>query len=107
MPGMKRAFRLIPALEWPLRPVLRIGLGLAFFYAGVQKYLAPYEFAEAILAYQLLPQTLVGLTAAIFPRLELAVGGFLVLGYLVEARCLCRTSGLPSRAEVSRAALYC
>jgi len=76
---------LIPALEWPLRPVLGIGLGLAFFYAGVQKYLAPYEFAEAILAYQLLPKVLVGLTAAIFPPLEMAVGGLLVLGYLAEA----------------------
>jgi putative oxidoreductase len=85
VPGMKRAFRLIPALEWPMRPVLGIGLGLAFFYAGVQKYLAPYEFAEAILAYQLLTKVLVGLTAAIFPPLELAVGGFLILGYLAEA----------------------
>jgi hypothetical protein len=82
---MKRAIRLIPALEWPLRPVLGIGLGLAFFYAGVQKYLGPFEFAEAILAYQLLLQSLVGLTAAIFPPLEMAVGGLLVLGYLAEA----------------------
>jgi putative oxidoreductase len=95
---MKRAIRLIPALEWPLRPILGIGLGLAFLYAGVQKYLAPYDFAEAILAYQLLPQGLVGLTAAIFPRLELAVGGFLVMGYLAEAwgrlaRSRRRTSG--------------
>lgn len=82
---MKRVFRLTPALKWLLRPVLGIGLGLAFFYAGVQKYLAPYEFAEAILAYQLLPEVLVGLTATIFPPLEMAVGGLLVLGYLAEA----------------------
>ena len=84
MPGMKRAIQWIPAIEWPLRPLLGIGLGLAFFYAGVQKYLAPYEFTEAVLAYQLLPETLVGLTAAFLPWLELAVGRILIFGYLTE-----------------------
>jgi hypothetical protein len=63
---------------------LGIGLGAAFFYAGLQKAWAPYEFAEAILAYQLLPEALVGLTAASLPLLEAAVGGLLVLGYLAE-----------------------
>ena len=44
-----------------------IVLGGLFVYAGVQKHLAPYEFAEAILAYQLLPSALVGLVAATLP----------------------------------------
>ena len=35
-------------------------LGGLFFYAGLQKVLHPYEFAEAVLAYQLLPESLVG-----------------------------------------------
>jgi len=82
--GMKQAIRRIPGLEWPLRPVLGVGLGAAFFYAGVQKYLAPDEFAEAILAYQLLPEALVGLAAAGLPWLELVVGLLLVLGFLTE-----------------------
>ena len=96
MLGMKRAFRLIPALEWPLRPVLGIGLGLAFFYAGVQKYLSPYEFAEAILAYQLLPQALVGLTAAIFPPLEMAVGVGLVPGLPVRGPVSTNSGSVPN-----------
>lgn len=82
MPGMKQAIQWIPAVDWPLRPLVGIGLGLAFFYAGATKYLAPYEFAEAIMAYQLFPEALVGLTAAFLPWLELAVGGILIFGYL-------------------------
>ncbi|MFZ2088866.1 MAG: MauE/DoxX family redox-associated membrane protein [Desulfobaccales bacterium] len=81
---MKQAIRWIPAVDWPLRLLIGIGLGVAFLYAGVQKYLAPDEFAEAILAYQLLPEALVGLSAAFLPWLELAVGGILVFGYLAE-----------------------
>lgn len=84
MPGTKQVIRRIPGLEWPLRLVLGVGLGVAFFYAGIQKYLAPDEFAEAILAYQLLPEALVGLAAAGLPWLELAVGLLLVLGCLTE-----------------------
>lgn len=84
MPGMKQAIQWIPAVDGPLRPLLGIGLGVAFLYAGAKKYLAPYEFAEAILAYQLLPEALVGLTAAFLPGLELAVGGILIFGYLAE-----------------------
>ena len=87
MPGMKRAIQWILAVDWPLRPLLGIGLGVAFLYAGAQKYLAPYEFAEAILAYQLLPEALVGLAAAFLPWLELAVGGILVFGYLTATCC--------------------
>jgi len=84
VPGMKQAIRRIPALEWPLRPILGIGLGAAFLYAGVQKYLGPDDFAQAILAYQLLPEALVGLAAAGLPWLELAAGLLLVLGFLME-----------------------
>jgi len=61
-----------------------LALGGAFFYAGLQKRLEPYQFAEAVLAYDLLPQALVGLVAAILPRVEIASGFFLALGYLAE-----------------------
>ena len=59
---------------------LEVVLGGLFFYAGVQKLLHPYEFAEAVLAYQLLPESLVGLTAAVLPWLEVAAGLCLVAG---------------------------
>lgn len=64
---------------------LSLVLGGLFVYAGVQKHLAPYEFAEAIQLYQLLPLALVGLTAAVFPWLEMASGAFLIVGLLLKA----------------------
>jgi len=60
-----------------------IVLGGLFVYAGVQKHLAPYEFAEAVMAYQLLPHSLAGLTAAILPWLEMVSGVALILGVLL------------------------
>jgi hypothetical protein len=65
--------------------VVGLSLGGLFVYAGVQKHLAPYEFAEAIMVYQLLPQALVGLTAAVFPWLELTTGALLIVGFLLKA----------------------
>jgi len=80
---MKRDTKWTPAFNW-LAGVLGLALGGLFFYAGLQKRLEPYQFAEAILAYDLLPVFLVGLVAAILPWLELATGFFLILGYLLE-----------------------
>jgi ribA/ribD-fused uncharacterized protein len=80
---MKRDTTWTPAVNW-LACIFGLALGGAFFYAGMQKRLEPYQFAEAILAYDLLPQALVGLTAAILPWVEIASGFFLALGYLVE-----------------------
>jgi len=64
-----------------------IVLGGLFVYAGVQKHLAPYEFAEAILAYQLLPSALVGVVAATLSWIEIVSGISLILGYLLRSRC--------------------
>jgi ribA/ribD-fused uncharacterized protein len=80
---MKRDTTWTAAGSW-LACVLGLALGGAFFYAGMQKRLEPYQFAEAILAYDLLPQALVGLVAAVLPWVEIASGFFLALGYLVE-----------------------
>ena len=80
---MKRDTKWTAAGNW-LACFLGLALGGAFFYAGLQKRLEPYQFAEAILAYDLLPQALVGLTAAVLPWVELASGFLLVLGYVLE-----------------------
>jgi len=46
----------------------------------MQKFLHPYEFAEAVLAYRLLPERLVGATAAVLPWVEIVAGLFLIVG---------------------------
>jgi putative oxidoreductase len=72
---------------------LEVLLGGLFFYAGLQKVLHPYEFAEAVLAYQLLPESLVGLAVAGLPWLEIVAGFGLVAG-LKRRSCLLLLSGL-------------
>ncbi len=64
--------------------LLGLGLGAVFFYAGLQKHLAPFQFAEAVMGYRLLPQALVGVVAAVVPWVELITGFLLVVGYLGE-----------------------
>ncbi len=83
--------------------ILGLGLGGVFVYAGIQKYLAPYEFAEAILAYQLLPVALVGLVAATLPWLEMVSGFSLILGYLLRGRRF--SNPIPMGAHLRRSAL--
>ncbi|MGB8992077.1 MAG: MauE/DoxX family redox-associated membrane protein [Desulfobaccales bacterium] len=68
--------------------VVGIVLGGLFVYAGVQKHLSPYEFAEAVLAYRLLPSSLVGLVAATLPWVEMVSGFSLILGCLLRSRRL-------------------
>lgn len=63
---------------------LGLALGAVFFYAGLQKHFAPGQFAEAVLAYRLLPQSLVGYVAAVLPWVELTAGFFLTAGYILE-----------------------
>jgi hypothetical protein len=45
--------------NWYLLRIAGAVLGGLFFYAGVQKHYHSYEFAEAVLAYQLAPVALV------------------------------------------------
>jgi putative oxidoreductase len=75
--------------------LLEVVLGGLFFYAGLQKYLHPYEFAEAVLAYRLLPESLVGAAVAVLPWLEIAAGLCLVVG-LKRRSCLLLLGGLVS-----------
>jgi putative oxidoreductase len=67
--------------------LLEIILGGLFFYAGYLKLLRPEDFAEAVLAYQLLPISLVGAAAAVLPWLEVAAGLLLAVG-LKRRSCL-------------------
>jgi putative oxidoreductase len=72
---------------------LEVVLGGLFFYAGLQKVLHIHEFAEAVLAYQLLPESLVGLAVAGLPWLEVAAGLGLMVG-LKRRSCLLLLTGL-------------
>jgi putative oxidoreductase len=76
-----------PEFHGILRRLLEIILGVLFVYAGYLKLLHAGEFAEAVLAYQLLPPALVGLVAAVLPVLELAAGILLAVG-LKRRSCL-------------------
>ncbi len=67
--------------------LLEIVLGCLFFYAGYLKLLHPEAFAEAVLAYRLVPMALVGAVAAVLPWLEVAAGLFLAVG-LKRRSCL-------------------
>lgn len=67
--------------------LFEIIMGGLFFYAGYLKLLHPDDFAEAVMAYQLVPLSLVGAMAAVLPWLEVAAGLFLALG-LKKRSCL-------------------
>lgn len=69
----------------PQRPILRylyhgarISLGLVFIYASIDKIIHPQAFAQAVFNYQILPDTLINLTALVLPWLELVLGGCLI-----------------------------
>jgi cation diffusion facilitator family transporter len=70
-------------MKWILT-VLRIGLGLIFIYASIDKILHPNAFAEAVYNYQILPDQLINLTAIILPVLECLAGICLITGVWIE-----------------------
>jgi len=73
--------------DWLIRRLLGVALGGLFFYAGLLKILHPYEFAEAVMAYHLLPASLVGAVVAMLPWVEIAAGLGLAVG-LKRRSCL-------------------
>ena len=58
----------------------RIALGGLFVYAGAVKVLDPLDFAQDILNYQLVGQSLSLIAAIVLPWLEILAGLFLIAG---------------------------
>jgi uncharacterized membrane protein YphA (DoxX/SURF4 family) len=70
--------------------ISRLFLGGIFTYASFDKILHPFEFAEVVYNYQLLPDVLVNLVALFLPWIELLVGLSLILGvWLPGAVLIC------------------
>jgi uncharacterized membrane protein YphA (DoxX/SURF4 family) len=66
----------------------RLILGGVFIFSSLDKIIHPAAFAEAVYNYQILPDTLITLTAMILPWLELILGIFLVLGLWLPGAAL-------------------
>lgn len=75
------------ALKW-LRLLIRLLLGGLFFALSLDKIQHPRVFAEAVLAYDLLPAITIPVAAVVLPWLELSAGLFLVLGLLSRGSAL-------------------
>jgi len=58
----------------------RLILGGVFVFASIDKILHPAAFAEAVYNYQILPDSLINLTAIILPWMELVLGSLLIVG---------------------------
>ncbi len=58
----------------------RLLLGGIFVFASIDKILHPAAFADAVYNYQILPDSLINLTAVFLPWLELILGGCLIAG---------------------------
>ena len=58
----------------------RLILGGVFVFASIDKILHPAAFAEAVYNYQILPDSLINLTAIILPWMELVLGSLLIIG---------------------------
>lgn len=70
--------------DGPLGVIARLILGVIFIYASIDKIAHPAAFAKDIYNYQILPDTLINLTAMGLPSLELILGIFLVVGLFRE-----------------------
>lgn len=58
----------------------RLVLGVIFLIASADKIYHPADFAQAIYKYQILPDSLINVTAIILPWLELLLGLCLIIG---------------------------
>jgi len=69
---------------WGLKRMLFLGarffLGFIFVYASIDKILHPAAFAETIHNYQILPDSLINVTAIVLPWLEFLLGTLLIVG---------------------------
>lgn len=82
-------FRKSSPLYLPLIALIcRLILGIIFLYAGVEKIIAPREFAVAIYNYRLLPDQAINLLALILPWLEVFLAAGLIAGIYVRGASL-------------------
>ncbi len=68
--------------------ICRLALGIVFFYAGIEKIIAPREFAIAIYNYRLLPDWAVNMLAVMLPWLEVFLATGLIAGIYVRGASL-------------------
>ncbi|MBW2102924.1 MAG: DoxX family membrane protein [Deltaproteobacteria bacterium] len=66
----------------------RLFLGAIFVYACTDKIADPQGFAEAVYNYQILPDSLINLTAIFLPWVEMVLGICLILGILREGTAI-------------------
>jgi uncharacterized membrane protein YphA (DoxX/SURF4 family) len=64
--------------------LLRLGLGMIFIFAAIEKIITPENFSSSIVNYKLLPAELSNIPAIILPWIELISGILLLLGILVK-----------------------
>ena len=69
--------RTIKIIHW----VCRVVLAAMFLYTGYIKIQAPLQFAVTLAGYDLLPETWIPFIAQWFPRAEIALGVFLLIGW--------------------------
>jgi len=82
LPGWREL--LGPWLAW----AFRVGLGLVFIVASLDKVAHPEAFARSIANYHLVPQEGINLMAICLPWIELICGLLLVVGLQVRANLL-------------------
>lgn len=61
--------------------IARLALAAVFVWAAIPKLLEPASFAEAVANYHLVPDSLVGVVAALVPAMELVIAVALVVGW--------------------------
>lgn len=61
----------------------RLALGAIFVYASLDKILHPGAFAQTLYNYQILPNTLISVTAITLPWVELVTGLALIFGWWI------------------------
>jgi len=67
-------------LRMPLLFWVRLLVGAIFLAASIDKILDPGAFAQVVYNYQILPDSLINVTAIVLPSLELVLGSLLILG---------------------------
>jgi len=76
-----------PGHAWLALPA-RLYLGYVFILACAHKIADPGAFALDVATYQLLPLSLVNITALVLPWIELLAGNMIVIGFRTRAAAL-------------------